>query len=314
MFTLIIPNLLQPEAEHLPEFDTPALNTLMRLGEFAFDPLSLTDLYAHYLCGSFALPENSVYATPLWQKVGMNSMSINTVSLSDTEAESLCDGLNAYFGNDAYFSPIRPDLWMLDLPQHVQWQAPPLFDVLGRIDEHMGAQGDGRKQWLSLQTELQMWLHNHPMNRHRAEKNLPPINSIWLWNAPKTASVIHPAALMGTNSLWAEQSPLTVHKAPYNLAQWQAICHEKHISIAETALFLNDLIYVTTNEDWWAYHDMIQHWEEQFFVPILTLLRQKQLGSVRIITNGVNGGILTVQPPTFWAFLKSQRHFNGKNL
>lgn len=301
----------------MPELHTPALNELLRIGEFRFESLTTTELYARYLCGRFRLPENSVYASPVWQQAGMHSITLLDAPhtcLSAQNAQAFCDGLNSFYRDEAHFSPIRPDLWRLTLPTPPQWQAPPLFEVLGQIDGNTRAEGEGQTQWLQLQTEIQMWLHDHPVNRHLANQNRPHINSIWLWNAPDTGQAIHPSALIGSNSPWADECPLPVQAAPQDFAQWQAVCADKQLNIAETSLFLDDLMPSAATGDLYAYHEVLQSWDSRFFEPIVAALKKGSLNAARIITDGINGGVFTVEPPSFWSFFKSKRHFNGKNL
>lgn len=318
MFTFILPALLRPSTEQLPELAVPALNELMRLGEFRFEKLSLTELYARYLCGSFTLPEkNSVYASPLSQQVGMHSVNLadgQTIGITAEEATTLCNGLNEFFRDCARFTVLRPDLWTVQLSMPSLWHAPPVFDVLGQIDGSIRAEGEDAGQWLQLQTEIQMWLHGHPMNRHRIQQGKAAINGIWLWNAPDEKRGVSPTALIGSDSPWVQQSPLAVQPAPHNFAQWQQLCHDRQLNIAETSLFLDDLMASACTGDVWDYRQIVQQWDERFFAPVCQALKKGSLKGVRLITDGLNGGTLTVKPPTFWSFLAGKRHFSGKNL
>lgn len=316
MFTLILPALLRPDAEHLPDLAVPALNGLMRLGEFHFQAASLTELYTRHLCGAPALPDNCVYASPLSHQIGMHSVTLadgHCLTLNAGEAAALCKGLNDFYRQDARFTPLRPDLWQVQLPQPVQWQAPAVFEVLGQMHGGIRAEGAGAGQWLQLQTEIQMWLHSHPMNRHRQENGLPPVNGIWLWNPPPAAPA-PTAALIGSNSPWAAQSPCPVAAAPPHFAAWQNVCAERHLNVADTVLFLDDLMPVLCNGDLCAYRRTLEQWDECFFAPLGHALKTRKLEGIKLITDGINGGTLTVRPPTFWSFLAAKRHFSGKNL
>ena len=41
--------------------------------------------------------------------------------------------------------------------------------------------GDSMASWRRLMTELQMLLHNHPLNQQRVTTGLMPVNSLWFW-------------------------------------------------------------------------------------------------------------------------------------
>jgi hypothetical protein len=58
------------------------------------------------------------------------------------------------------------------------------------------AGGADRGVWLRLQSEAQMLLHDHPVNRERAARGWPPLNSLWFWGggALPPAGATGPAA------------------------------------------------------------------------------------------------------------------------
>lgn len=318
MLTLILPALLRPPVDELPELDTPVLNTILRFAQVQHEDIPLSRLYAEHLHISFSLPDNTVYASPVWQQIGMHSMSLldaASVGITADEAQSLCCGLNEFYRNHAHFSVIRPDLWQVTLPSMPKWVAPPVFEILGHIDGSVRAEGEQQQQWLQMQTEIQMWLHDHPMNRHRREQQKPPINGIWLWNPPDDVlPVEEPAKLLGTDSVWATKSLLPVTAAPYDLLTWQKICQDKYIDIQNTTLLLEDLLLPLYTNDLWAYRDTLHQWEHRFFAPLWDAVANRRLDNARIITNGIGGGMVMVNPPPFWSWFKGKRIFDGRTL
>jgi hypothetical protein len=46
--------------------------------------------------------------------------------------------------------------------------------------EHLPQGHDGRR-WRALFNEVQVILHQHPVNAERRARGLPPVNSLWLW-------------------------------------------------------------------------------------------------------------------------------------
>lgn len=75
MFTLILPALLREPHETLPELHTPALNQLLRYARVQPTAYSRMQLYQTYLCDQLGQPENIIYASPVWQQMGMNTAS-----------------------------------------------------------------------------------------------------------------------------------------------------------------------------------------------------------------------------------------------
>lgn len=47
--------------------------------------------------------------------------------------------------------------------------------------------GAAAARWRALQGEIEMWLHEHPVNRLRARAGQPPVTTLWLWGGAATA-------------------------------------------------------------------------------------------------------------------------------
>ena len=188
MFTLVLPALLRRPHEPVPPLAVPALNDLLRYGRFQAAPLSRGALYQSYCCDRLTLPENQIYASPVWQRMGMNSADMLALhDIRTDEAQAWCAELTAFYENRYTFRPLRPDLWTLELPAPPQWQADSIWNVCGQLDGTQTAHGADTREWLRLTTEIQMWLHNHPQNAKREAAGQPPANGLWLWNAPAAA-------------------------------------------------------------------------------------------------------------------------------
>ncbi|SOD68061.1 hypothetical protein SAMN02746062_01109 [Alysiella filiformis DSM 16848] len=314
MFTLILPTLSRPTSAHLPPLNLLALNEMWRFGTWLPHDLTTGQIYLRYLCGKFALPENEVFASPVWLQMGMNNMTMidgASIQIGMGEAQSLCDGLNEFYRHDFALSPIRADLWRFRLPEKPQWQSPMLFDAWGfqAGDLSEQASGQNRNAWLQLQTEIQMWLHAHPMNKVRQKNGLSPINGIWLWNAPTHETLQHQPQLIGSSSTWANATTLPLHDAPYSFTVWQQICQEKNLPLGETALFLDDLTTSAQTGDEFAYHRILQQWETHFFAPIWSALKSGTLPEMRLICEQ---GILHIKQRAHWAFWKRAKNFTGQ--
>lgn len=312
MFTLILPTFSRNVPS--PTFQTPALDKLRRFGQFTPQPSTTGQLYLNYLCNAIVLPENEVWASPVWLQMGMNSIHMTdgaTIDISQEEAQSLCNGLNKFYQHQFHFEPIRPDLWRCRLPEKPQWQSPTLFDACGYQmgDFTEQAQGKQRNQWLQIQTEMQMWLHNHAINSVRQQNQKAPINGIWLWQPPMQQTFRHTPSLMGSNSVWRNFAAMPTSAAPENLITWQNICHKKHILINDTALFLDDLWPSAQMNDDNAYQQKISQWETHFFAPIWSALKSGLLPEMQIVCEQ---GILHTRKWSHWQFWKPRKKFMGQ--
>ena len=313
MFTLILPALLREPHETLPELHTPALNQLLRYARIQPTAYSRMQLYQSYLCDQLGQPENIIYASPVWQQMGMNTASqipAEHLPLTHSEAAIWCHELNQFYRGEYAFTPIRPDLWTLALPSPPTWHAASILDLASQLDGSQSASGSDIRPWLALSTELQMWLHNHPRNAARQQNQLPPINGIWLWNAPAPAP-FQAASLIASNSAWAEHSSQATTGQPENYAAWQRICAQRQIPIAHTHIFADDFLPSLQTGDIWAYQEQLAQWERNWFEPLRQALFSGSLKGLRIVCKQAQ---CTIGSKPQWAFWKRKRRFDGKTL
>ena len=311
MFTLILPGLLRENAAQLPLPPTPALNHLLRFGRFAGEAAERGEMLGRWLGAAFDLPANQAYASPVCQRTGMNSIMQHggaMLGIGAEEAEQWCRGLNEFFAGDAEFAVLRPDLWLLTLPEAVCWQAPPLWQAEGLIDGSARAQGENARQWLSMQTEIQMWLHAHPLNSGRGI----PVNAVWLWTPPALPAPAEAFELVGSSNPWRSHSTLNSADEPQDFAAWQQQCRNASADINRSALWLDALN--AGSDDPARYLDILAAWEKDFFAPAWDALKTGSLKGLRLVCDGLAGGILTVPPKPQFAFWKRRRTFKGERL
>lgn len=312
MFTLIIPHFLPRNQSSLPALNTPSLNQILRFSRWQAHAQKTSALYYQYLAHQLPNATNTAFASPISQQLGMNTtllLDSHSFPISQQEAETIMSGLNDFYQQDADFKIIHPQLWQITLPQIDNWQIPAIWDVGGQTDSLLRTENKASKQWLQLNTEIQMWLHAHPINQQRQQQGLFPINSLWLWLPEKTnATQTTSFQLIGTNSVW-KQYTQTPHQAmPANLQQWQQQCLANHININQTALFIEDFIVPAHQNDIWLYQQTIEQHEQNFFHPIWQAIKNKQINAIQITTEQ---GIFTLSHYAHYYFWKKPTNLSN---
>ncbi|MDO4997855.1 MAG: hypothetical protein Q4E16_04340 [Neisseria sp.] len=321
--TLTLPALNWDAPEQLPPLNTPALNHLLRFGHITRQTQPTSALFAQSLwrgslrdlaCESVAMPsaqwQNTVLLSPVWQQMGMHNMNTlggGDLAISEAEAQTWCSELNDFYRADGVrFQMFRPDLWLLTLPQAVQWDVLPVFDVLGQVDGTMRAEGADAKSWLQWQTELQMWLHAHALNRVREHNRLPAVNGVWLWQDLRGSR--SPEMLLASDSVWAEPA---AESLPYDFAALQRLLADKMSAdgIQDIELFDECLLTARHTANAWAYQDTLHELEQRWFAPIADALKT---GAIKSFCLRCESGELRVQAKTQWRFWKSKKTFQGE--
>lgn len=187
----------------LPRFDSShPMRTLLQRADRIGDGAKgyLGGLAAYFQCGDH-LPAAALMrehlagdagdiswlsADPAWVQPdlsGARLLACGQLQLSPEEAQALAEPLKPVFSDAGMTLEISsPDRWHLRLPAQT---ALPDFDApeqaLGEdLYEHLPQGTDGRR-WRVLLNEVQVLLHQHPVNAQRRARGLPPVNSVWLW-------------------------------------------------------------------------------------------------------------------------------------
>jgi len=103
------------------------------------------------------------------------------LAVTVAEADALAGTLAPLLTGKFTLYPLNPDQWCLRAETEDESDA----GIAAPI-ELAGADVDPRlpaMQWHALLTELQMALHQHPVNTAREARGEPAINSLWLWGA-----------------------------------------------------------------------------------------------------------------------------------
>ena len=136
------------------------------------------------------------------------------------EAHAIAQSIAAHFGEALRLHVAAPGRWYARIAAPPQGETVALAGVVGR---HLEA-GRGAMGWHALMNELQMLLHEHPVNNAREERGEAPINGIWLWGAGNLAAANSTFASIATTKPLAmglgRQAGINVRSLPANAVQW----------------------------------------------------------------------------------------------
>ena len=113
------------------------------------------------------------------------------LSISASEMQALCAVLNQHFLEDGLVFELTPKpqlLLRLATAPHIKTSLPEA--AVGRNVFTFLPQGAEASQWNKIINEVQMLLHDHPINQQREAIGLPAINSIWLSGGGVLPSVV----------------------------------------------------------------------------------------------------------------------------
>jgi hypothetical protein len=150
------------------------------------DNMPAAALTRDHLAGDAAQAPAWLSADPAWVQPdlsGARLLACGQLQLSMDEAQSLAEPLIPIFADEGMSLHVSsPDRWHVRLASQdalPEFAAPE--QALGEdLYEHLPQGPEGRR-WRLLLNEVQVVLHQHPVNAQRRARGLPPVNSVWLW-------------------------------------------------------------------------------------------------------------------------------------
>ncbi|MFT5659206.1 MAG: hypothetical protein ACI9KN_002489, partial [Gammaproteobacteria bacterium] len=105
-------------------------------------------------------------------------------SVNRDDAELMLEDLQAFFSDDCDLSRVDDDLWLMRLKQCEPSDCYPHYlSVIGRKANQFIEQSRQALPWYKLMNEMQMFMHQHDINKNRLLTGLLPLNSLWFWGA-----------------------------------------------------------------------------------------------------------------------------------
>ncbi len=323
--TLLVPELIWPEpsdaltlaglpAEHFSwlagrasmQHASAVAHENALLAQFAATGSNLAQLRALGETPALTLSASSLCADPVHLRFHQERIVLadaGAFPLTDADATALLAALNAEFSALGTFHQGHARCWYVELKTPLPHPAPALSVVAGRrLDGDIENKTSPLYRWLN---EVQMFLHQHPVNAARAARGEPVINSLWLWGEGGTATVNAPF-----DAVYADD-PLA-----RGLAAASGLCAEKLPTSASAILasgarrpfvYLDSLlpgVLYENPEDWQQHFTAL---ENAWFAPLRQQLG-KTLQRLDLIAPTVYGTLRwTLTGAARWQFWKKGR-------
>ena len=320
---LLIPDLFWPEREFRDIYsalDIPALEQLLAKGRrraesgpVAAEPITATSAEA-WLCGQFGADKQGDWpiapyclladggepgghhwlrADPVHLKLDGNRLVLadsGIFPVSQQEAESLTDSLNAHFSADGLtFYPLRPDRWYLRSETAPALETTELAAVAGRSIDTLLPHGADAPAWGARLNDIQMLLHGHAVNEERESKGSLPVNSVWLWGGGKLQDASAPFNALWSRDPFAAGLARAARIAARDLPDSAADLLRASASEGVNLVLLDQLRSAARYGDAHGWRERLQQLERDWFSPLLGALRQERIGMLSLHALGPEG-------------------------
>lgn len=217
--------------------------------------------------------------------------------LEASESGPLLESLNAHLAGTGFeLRALADGGWLCRCPEGLECETVDPLDALGRNLREVLPSGRDAVRVRSLVNELQMLLHEHPVNERRAVRGLPPVNSVWLWGI---GTAREPAAAV-TGDLLTDDA-------------WLAAVWRRHGGRVRSLNELGDAlaeegadvrVATAAGRDGRPAADTLQALEANVFAPVRAALAASRLSRVSLHA-GQRG--LDLTPSARWAFWRRAR-------
>ena len=289
----------------MPPIVAPGLMTMLARGSHEQgEPINLEDWLCRMFIADDAVPCPAASLTLLadggnpgsdvWYRVDPVHLRIQrdelvladneTLAITAEEATSLTDSLNSHFREDGLvFQAVRPNRWYMKLEQPWELQTHSLPSVTGRNINSFLPHGPDGLRWHQIANEIQMLLHDHPVNEARETTDEIAINSVWLWGEGSLPKKFHSPY----GSMWSDM-PLVHGLAMASNTPWAALPDNGNAWLGEISsegthlLTLEQLRGASQYGDYYGWQDALTKLDEKWFSPLLAGLRQGSISQLVI--------------------------------
>lgn len=220
------------------------------------------------------------------------------LAITREEADALIAAINAEFSDIGRFEAPTPDRWYLHPTKAPTAQLSRLSAATGRpVVHYLPSNGDALV-WQRTMNEIQVVLHNHPINRTREAAGQRTINSVWFWGPGEL-----PASLSAPATHLAVSSPLVRGMAraaglepttPQTFADLPA-----GDALVELSAVYHPSLYLDL-EPWQA---ALLDLERDWFAPAVAALKAGTLSTLTLTMPDERGGRqITLKRRHLWCF------------
>ncbi|MDN5934981.1 MAG: phosphoglycerate mutase [Nitrosospira sp.] len=200
--------------------------------------------------------------------------------ISSEEADQFTGLLNRHFAENVpeiVFLPLQPDRWYLRVTNTPPAKTCLLGEVANKgINERLPF-GDNNRVWRGLFNEIQMLLHEHPLNQSREARGEPAINGTWFWGGGIMPDSIACAYThVWSNDVLARSLALACGSShaqlPPDAAAWrQSAASGRHLVVLDT------LLGKARYGDAYGWREGLKELERNWFAPLWTMAKQGRL-------------------------------------
>ena len=213
-------------------------------------------------------------------------------NLTAEEAQAFVSLLNEHFRYERItFYALRPKRWYVRLASTPSLVTQSTNAAAGADVRRFMPSGADALVWHRRFNEVQMLLHEHPLNAAREERGEPPVNSVWFWGG----GLRTPVRGRPYDAVWSDDAlavalgtaaDMLAERRPDTAAAWHSSAASETAADSAHLVFIDDLVTPAAHEDSDAWREAITMLEARWFAPLARALREGRLSAITLIVPG----------------------------
>jgi hypothetical protein len=231
-------------------------------------------------------------ADPVHLRVARDRLMLadsSQLDITPEESAGLVAALNAHFAAEGLeFIASAPRYWHLRLASPPRLGTRLLGEVAGRDVRAFSPTGEDALHWRRIVNDIQMLLHDHPLNDEREARGVPAVNSVWLWGGGVKPSV--PGRPF--TAVWSDD-PLALALAataghhcaalPPNASLWLQSPVRPARQGEHALIVCNDVIRAARYGDLAEWQNRLEALDRLWLAPLLAALYARQLTALILV-------------------------------
>jgi len=231
------------------------------------------------------------------------------LAVTDDEAAQLVASLNETFRDVGIFEAVAPTRWYLTPATDTRVRFARLGDATSRPVAFFMPEGEDAMAWRRTANEIQVFLHNHPVNAAREARGLRAINNLWFWGQGcLPASLTAPADLIAVSSPYGRGLARAAGVEPRDATCWSDLTPAPRM-LVELDLLLGPSRYLDITR-WQA---ALEQLERDWCAPIMQGIKSRKINHFTLILPDERGHrTLSLTPNRllqFWRKVESLEAF-----
>jgi len=236
--------------------------------------------------------EYYMFADPVHLRADRDSIIMlgnKILDIKAHETDRIINIINSHFQAEVFrLEVIAGHRWCLSVPTVQKIHTYPLVEVIGQNIHQYLPYGEDSRHWRNILNEVQMLLSNSQVNQEREARGELAINSLWFWGGGTLpASVKSPWAKVCSNEYLVQglacHVGVSFEVMPKDASSWY-----NDAGTGKHLVTMGDVFNLKQTDDFDEWHNIMMDMDTQWFVPLLALLKSKQLSSLTVYLDATN--------------------------